>query len=126
MLVTGFGDAWVVYGRSTGFAASLDLGTLDASTGIRLTGGGFALEYGGVGDANGDGIRDFIMGNSTGNGNGYIFTATRALNAPAITIAKAATPGTRTAGQKVEMGPGPAEMGLQSGGGLVAREAGRV
>lgn len=47
------------------------------------------------------GERTSTSPNGTGNGNGYIFTATRALNAPAITIAKAATPGTRTAGQKV-------------------------
>jgi len=47
------------------------------------------------------GERTSTSPNGTGNGNGYIFTATRALNAPAITITKGASPGTRTAGQKV-------------------------
>ncbi|MEO8262055.1 MAG: SdrD B-like domain-containing protein [Pseudolysinimonas sp.] len=47
------------------------------------------------------GERTSTSPNGTGNGNGYIFTATRALNAPAITITSGASPGTRTAGQKV-------------------------
>lgn len=47
------------------------------------------------------GERTSTSPNGAGNGNGYIFTSTKALNAPAITITKAASPGTRTIGEKI-------------------------
>jgi hypothetical protein len=60
------GSSYVVFGRSTGFAAAIDLSTLDGSNGFRLDGGavgdasGFAVSA--AGDVNGDGLDDLIIG----------------------------------------------------------------
>jgi hypothetical protein len=76
----GIGDAgssYVVFGRSGGFAATLDLSTLNGSTGFRLDGiaefdrSGNAV--GGVGDVNGDGIDDLIIGASGADPGGNFY-----------------------------------------------------
>lgn len=60
------GAGYVVFGRETGFAASLDLSALNGSNGFRLRGidegdrAGWSLA--GAGDVNGDGINDVIIG----------------------------------------------------------------
>ncbi|MCP5432435.1 MAG: FG-GAP repeat protein [Alphaproteobacteria bacterium] len=64
--VTNAGEAYVVFGSSSGFSASLPLSSLDGTNGFRLpgtsqfdnAGGGVA----GIGDVNDDGIDDFIVG----------------------------------------------------------------
>jgi len=60
---TGRGGSYVVFGNSTGFAASIDLSTLDGTNGFALTGdGGAGISANGAGDVNGDGIDDLIVG----------------------------------------------------------------
>ena len=60
------GESYVVFGKASGFAASLDLSTLDGSNGFRLDGidagdlSGFSVAS--AGDVNGDGFDDLIIG----------------------------------------------------------------
>ena len=66
----GAGAAFVVYGAATGFAATLDLGSLDGSNGFRLDGAA-AFDFAGsavagLGDVNGDGIDDLYVASRTG------------------------------------------------------------
>ncbi|MFO1070525.1 MAG: integrin alpha [Geminicoccaceae bacterium] len=66
------GGSYVVFGSSTGFAASLDLSSLDGSDGFIINGARGGSLYGsgdrsgwsvsGAGDVNGDGIDDLIIG----------------------------------------------------------------
>ncbi|GHC43684.1 M10 family metallopeptidase C-terminal domain-containing protein [Neogemmobacter tilapiae] len=53
--------SFVLFGRTTGFANSVDLAALDVSQGFRMEGAGVSLAAGGYGDANGDGLRDFLV-----------------------------------------------------------------
>jgi hypothetical protein len=60
------GESYVVFGKVSGFAASLDLSTLDGTSGFRLDGID-AFDYSGysvasAGDVNGDGFADIIIG----------------------------------------------------------------
>ena len=56
----------MVFGKGTGFAASLDLSVLDGSNGFRLdgieNGDGFGFSVGTAGDVNGDGFNDILVG----------------------------------------------------------------
>ncbi len=62
---SGSGAAFVVFGRSTAFASSINLSTLDGATGFRMN-GSIAAESAGVsvaaGDINGDGESDVLIG----------------------------------------------------------------
>ncbi len=68
------GSSYVVYGSSNGFAASINLSSLNGSNGFRLDGvmandySGFSV--GGAGDINGDGIDDLIVGAPGADPNG--------------------------------------------------------
>ncbi|BBL74415.1 beta strand repeat-containing protein [Methylomagnum ishizawai] len=71
------GSSYVVFGKAGGFAATLDLSTLDGTDGFRLDGGNASDQAGGsvsqAGDINGDGYGDLIVGatgvaNSAGTG----------------------------------------------------------
>ncbi len=91
------GSSYVVFGRTTSFAAALALSGLNGSTGFRLDGVA-ALDVSGrsvsaAGDINGDGIDDLIIGahyadpNGGNSGSSYVvfgrntlFTATFALS----------------------------------------------
>jgi RTX calcium-binding nonapeptide repeat (4 copies)/FG-GAP repeat len=74
------GQSYVVFGRSSGFASSLNLSNLNGSNGFILNGiamddfSGFSVS--GAGDVNNDGIDDFIIGapNSSGvdSGQSYV------------------------------------------------------
>ena len=68
------GESYVVFGRTTGFNASLDLSTLNGTTGFMLNGVD-AFDYSGysvssAGDVNGDGIDDLIIGAILADPNG--------------------------------------------------------
>ncbi len=70
------GESYVVFGKSGGFAASLDLSTLDGSNGFRLDGIAFG-DYSGravasAGDVNGDGFDDIIVAAPFANLGNYI------------------------------------------------------
>ncbi len=60
------GASYVVFGQASGFAANVDLSSLDGSNGFKLSGGA-ASDYSGhsvasAGDVNGDGFADLIIG----------------------------------------------------------------
>ena len=60
------GSAYVVFGRAAGFAATLDLSTLNGTNGFKLTnetaGDGIGRSVASAGDVNGDGFDDVIVG----------------------------------------------------------------
>ena len=60
------GESYVVFGKSNGFKATLELSTLDGASGFRLNGaradGGPGTSVSGAGDVNGDGFDDLIIG----------------------------------------------------------------
>ncbi len=60
------GSSYVVFGRASGFAAQMDLSSLDGGNGFRLDGAvrgdGSGISVSGAGDVNGDGYNDVIIG----------------------------------------------------------------
>src|SRR5262249_56380047 len=77
------GASYVVFGQASGFAASIDLSSLDGTTGFKLSGeavfdpSGFSVAP--AGDVNGDGFAHFIVGafpadpkRTTGAGAGFV------------------------------------------------------
>jgi hypothetical protein len=93
----GSGSSYVVFGKSTPFAATLALSSLDGSNGFRIDGvvanNSSGSSVGAAGDINGDGIGDLFIGansdgpNGTGSGSSYVvfgqstpFAATLALS----------------------------------------------
>ena len=68
-----------MFGRASGFSASFDLATLDGSNGFRLeglpgVGYGNVASVASVGDVNGDGFADVIIGDHQADvGIGYDF-----------------------------------------------------
>ena len=78
---TSSGSSYVVFGGS-GFGATLNLSTLDGSSGFRIdgvaAGDDSGISVSGAGDINGDGIDDLIIGaygadpNGSGSGSSYV------------------------------------------------------
>jgi len=76
------GSSYVVFGRSTAFASTIDLSSLDSSTGFRLdgetTGDSSGHSVSAAGDVNGDGIDDLLIGafradpNGSNSGSSYV------------------------------------------------------
>ncbi|MDJ0685091.1 MAG: cadherin-like domain-containing protein, partial [Alphaproteobacteria bacterium] len=68
------GESYVVFGAAGGFAASLDLASLDGTNGFRLdgidSGDTSGISVSGAGDVNGDGFDDLIVGARRGDPNG--------------------------------------------------------
>ncbi len=88
------GASYVVFGKAGGFAANLDLSTLDGNTGFKISGEA-ALDFSGgsvssAGDVNGDGFDDLIVGasaaspNGTDSGASYVVFGHRPLTAVTI------------------------------------------
>jgi hypothetical protein len=79
---SGSGASYVVFGKSSGFSANLELSSLDGSNGFQINGeaafdlSGFSVSN--AGDVNGDGFDDLIIGayladpNSSGSGTSYV------------------------------------------------------
>jgi hypothetical protein len=76
--INAAGQSYVVFGRTTGFAPSLNLSTLNGTNGFAINGiaandlSGYSVS--GAGDINGDGIDDLIIGafNASPNGNSFV------------------------------------------------------
>jgi hypothetical protein len=70
----GAGESYVIFGKSSGFAPTLDLATLDGTNGFLLKGidaydnSGFSVSS--AGDVNGDGYDDLIIGASEADPDG--------------------------------------------------------
>ena len=68
------GASYVVFGKASGFAANLDLSTLDGTNGFRLSGAAAYDDSGrsvaSAGDVNGDGFADLIVGATGADPNG--------------------------------------------------------
>lgn len=62
------GSSYVLFGRASGFNASLNLAAIDGTNGFRLDGPAYSVS--GAGDVNGDGFDDLIMGRSSANPDG--------------------------------------------------------
>ncbi|MFV0512981.1 MAG: hypothetical protein ACK5MY_05020 [Jhaorihella sp.] len=78
LYITYDGMACLVFGRETGFPALIAPEDLDGSNGMRLTGTGASFQIGGTGDINGDGLRDFVLGDpNSGAGNAFILFGRR-------------------------------------------------
>ena len=73
------GASYVVFGQASGFAANIDLSTLDGLTGFKLSGAAAddrsALSVASAGDVNGDGFADLIVGAPFADPNGNNFGA---------------------------------------------------
>ncbi len=71
----GYGTSYVIFGRTSGFEAALDLSSLDGKNGFSLEGGSVGYYLGSsvstAGDVNGDGFDDLIIG-VPGAGSSYI------------------------------------------------------
>ncbi|MBB5222196.1 Ca2+-binding RTX toxin-like protein [Amaricoccus macauensis] len=83
------GETYVVFGSKSGFAADINLGDLDGSDGFRLNGVNARDQSGrsvaGIGDVNGDGIADMMIGARGGDpggrsaaGQSYVLFGTKA------------------------------------------------
>ena len=73
----GAGDSYVVYGRASGFAASIDLADVAAGTGGFVihgqdAGDGVGASVASAGDINGDGLDDLIIGTPAAAGAGNV------------------------------------------------------
>ena len=89
------GSTVVVFGKASGFAADINLSSLDGTNGFRLDGASY-YDYSGfsvssAGDVNGDGFDDLVVGatyadpNGSNSGSSYVIFGQRAQAAVTIT-----------------------------------------
>jgi FG-GAP repeat len=68
------GASFVVFGKASGFAANIDLSSLDGTTGFKLSGEApndrSGISVASAGDVNGDGFADLIVGASNADPHG--------------------------------------------------------
>ena len=122
------GAAYIVYGRTTGFPANIDVNTLDGTNGgIRMSGpaNGAATKFGysvaGAGDVNKDGFADVIIGDPGQTDAYIIFGNTTSVLASRITTNPPFLPTGKyffvdTAGQNLD---GKIGVALHGSGGLI-------
>ncbi|NEQ65321.1 MAG: hypothetical protein F6K21_07455 [Symploca sp. SIO2D2] len=90
----GAGQSYVVFGSSNSFSASLDLSSLDGTSGFILNGisagDGSGYSVSGAGDINGDSIDDLIIGahgaGSNGAGQSYVVFGSRNGFSPSLDL----------------------------------------
>lgn len=64
--IGGAGNAYVIFGKRTGFSPTLDTSSLDGADGFRIDGiAGHIFNVVGIGDLNGDGLNDFAIPTSS-------------------------------------------------------------
>ncbi len=90
------GSSYIVFGNNTGFSPSLDLSTLDGNNGFKINEEaaddfiGFSVS--GLGDFNGDGIDDIILGavgsdsNGSGSGSSHVIFGSNDSFAPTFDL----------------------------------------
>jgi hypothetical protein len=75
--IGGAGQSYVVFGSNSGFAAGLDLSTLNGSNGFAINGiaanDGSGFSVSSAGDVNGDGFDDLIIGAAFADPNGMSY-----------------------------------------------------
>ena len=59
---TGVACSYLVFGKATGWSATIDLGTLNSTEGVRLNAPSNCVVAAAAGDVNGDGLGDLIIG----------------------------------------------------------------
>ncbi|MBP6058373.1 MAG: FG-GAP repeat protein [Nitrosomonas sp.] len=65
LIIGDYSTSYVVFGKASGFEASLHLSDLDGSNGFRLNGDDVGTSVSNAGDVNGDGFDDVIIGGYT-------------------------------------------------------------
>ena len=68
----GQGSSFVVFGKSSGFAATMDISSIDGSNGFYFTGEEVINSVSSAGDMNGDGFDDVIIGAALADNAGYM------------------------------------------------------
>ncbi|MBP6056954.1 MAG: FG-GAP repeat protein [Nitrosomonas sp.] len=71
VIIGGASSSYVVFGKASGFDATLDLSTLNGSNGFYLDVREQNISVSNAGDINGDGLDDLIVGSVVGYGYGY-------------------------------------------------------
>ena len=71
LIVGGTGSSsFIVFGKNTGFDATLELSSLDGTNGFHLSGNVDLKSVSGAGDVNGDGFDDLVVGADSASPNG--------------------------------------------------------